>query len=185
MSRNRFFISDTHFSHKNICKFMRKDGETPLRPWDDVEEMDEILVQNWNSVVGEHDKVYHLGDVFIPRRGRFILDRLNGKKVLIKGNHDIFALKDYTPWFKDIRAYMKIDDIIFTHVPIHTCNLYRFKNNVHGHLHEHRVLLDDGEIDPRYFSVCVEHINYTPIEFSELREALDRNGEIRYLGGVQ
>jgi len=56
-----FIISDTHFGHNNIVKFNRSDG-SPLRPWDNVDQMDDALIKNWNSVVGKEDKVYHLGD---------------------------------------------------------------------------------------------------------------------------
>jgi calcineurin-like phosphoesterase family protein len=162
---NVFLISDTHFGHANICKFLRTDG-TKLRHWDDVDEMDKELVNNWNNVVGVNDKVYHLGDVFINRKHRFILNHLNGTKVLIKGNHDIFDLENYTPFFKDIRAYHKLDKCILSHIPIHPQQLGRFKGNIHGHLHEHLVTDSWGNPDTRYLTVCVEHINYTPIELS-------------------
>lgn len=166
MTKNVFLISDTHFTHENICKFLREDGVTKLRPFANASEMDELMVQNWNSVVQPHDKVYHLGDVFINRKGRFILNRLHGNKVLIKGNHDIFGMEDYTPFFRDIRAYHKLDKAILSHIPLHPQNLTRFKGNIHGHLHEHRIVDQWGKPDPRYQTVCVEHINYTPVELS-------------------
>lgn len=172
--KNIFFISDTHFSHHGVCKFLRADNVTKLRPWDTIEEMDEVLVENWNSIVGPRDKIYHLGDVFINRKARFILDRLNGDKVLIKGNHDIFSLDNYTPYFRDIRAYLVREEFVASHVPVHPSVIGRFKFNVHGHLHEHRVLDINGNIDKDYFSVCVEQVNYTPIELSVLRSELDK-----------
>lgn len=162
---NVFLVSDTHFGHDNICRFLRTDG-TKLRPWDSATEMDKVLINNWNSVVGPQDKVYHLGDVFINRKSRFILDHLNGTKVLIKGNHDIFDLENYTPHFKDIRAYHKLDKCILSHIPVHPQQLGRFKGNIHGHLHEHIVTDNWGHPDTRYMTVCVEHINYTPVELS-------------------
>lgn len=162
---NTFLISDTHFSHTNICKFLREDG-SKLRPWDDVNEMDHVLIENWNKVVGPKDKVYHLGDVFINKKARFILNGLNGDKVLIKGNHDIFDLATYTPFFRDIRAYHVLDKCILSHIPIHPQQLGRFKGNIHGHLHEHVVRDHAGNVDPRYLTMCVEHINFTPVELS-------------------
>ena len=141
-----------------------------MRPWTDVNEMDEAMVERWNAVVKPNDKVYHLGDVFINRKHQFTLNRLNGDKVLIKGNHDIFSLENYTPYFRDIRAYHVLDRFIMSHVPVHPGQLARFKGNVHGHLHGNLVLDDAGKPDPRYKSVCVEHINYTPIEFSEVQQ---------------
>jgi calcineurin-like phosphoesterase family protein len=160
---NVFLISDTHFSHHGMTQFLRTDG-TKLRPWNTVEEMDRVMIHNWNSVVQPNDKVYHLGDVFINRNARHILHHLHGDKVLIKGNHDIFKLDDYTPFFRDIRAYHKLDHFILSHVPVHPGQLGRFKGNVHGHLHEHVVTDHTGIPDPRYLTMCVEHINYTPVE---------------------
>ena len=167
--KNVFIVSDTHFGHAGMCTFLRSD-KTKLRPWDNVSEMDEALISNWNSVVTPKDKVYHLGDVFINRKSRFILDALNGKKVLIKGNHDIFQLKDYVDFFRDIRAYHILDKMVLSHVPIHSGHIGRFGHNIHGHLHEYIVRLPDGTPDSRYVNVCVEHTNYTPIELSELQQ---------------
>lgn len=166
---NVFVISDTHFGHTNICRFLRDDG-TKLRPWDDVSEMDKVLIDNWNKTVGPKDKVYHLGDVYINRKAQHILHHLNGDKVLIKGNHDIFALENYLPYFRDIRAYHVLDKMILSHIPVYAEGLIRFKGNVHGHLHAHLVLDNSGQPDVRYKSVCVEHTNYTPVELSVLQE---------------
>ena len=166
-----YLISDTHFSHNNICRFTRPDG-SPLRPWDDANEMDEALIENWNSTVKPGDKVYHLGDVAIPRRGIKILEKLNGDKVLIKGNHDIYKLNDYLPYFRDIRSCHVMNGCFLSHVPIHTESLGRFGCNIHGHTHSRRVMktLDSGEtvIDPLYYNVCVECTNYRPILFEEV-----------------
>jgi len=101
---------------------------------------------NINKIVRPMDKLYMLGDVVMYRRNFTLLDRINTKKrILIRGNHDIFKLKDYLPYFKDIRAYkvMPKHGIIFSHVPIHPCQLdhpcpnrqsrpglsYRYRNN--------------------------------------------------------
>ena len=65
-----------------------------MRPWDNAEEMDEALVERFNKVVGPKDKVYFLGDVAMRKPGLQVVNRLNGDLVLIKGNHDIFDLKD-------------------------------------------------------------------------------------------
>jgi len=157
-----YLIADTHFGHKGMCTFTDNDG-VKLRPFETVEEMDEVLVANWNNVVKPHDKVYHLGDVVINRRALVTLVRLNGTKVLIKGNHDIFNLADYSPYFKDIRAYKVLDNIICSHIPLHPYCKARFKGNIHGHTHTNKME------DPWYQSVCVEQINYTPISWEAVR----------------
>lgn len=78
-----WFTSDTHFGHKNIIRYAN-------RPFDDVTHMNEMLVHNWNSVVHPDDTVYHLGDVALGpiRESLAYIRRLNGRKVLITGNHD-------------------------------------------------------------------------------------------------
>ena len=167
---NTFLISDTHFGHKGVTHFERGDG-TPLRPWNNPDEMDEALVENWNSVVKEKDRVYHLGDVVINRRCLKTLDRLYGRKVLIKGNHDIFKLRDYLPYFDDIRGSHKLDTFILTHIPIHPESVARWcSGNIHGHLHSNIVRNLDGTPDERYINVSVEQINYTPIPFDTIRK---------------
>jgi calcineurin-like phosphoesterase family protein len=164
-----FIISDTHFGHEGSCQWLREDGVTKVRPFPNAQALDETLVAQWNAVVKPGDKVYHLGDVAINRRALPILQALHGKKVLIKGNHDIFKLTDYTRFFYDIRAYHFLDNrLLLSHVPVHESQLFRFPVNVHGHLHEKRVRLADGTADPRYVNVCVEHWQYRPIELGEL-----------------
>ena len=175
---NVFLVSDTHFGHKNICKFIGPDGVTPLRPWDDVDEMDEALVKNWNEVVRPSDKVYHLGDVAINKKHLSTVGRLNGDKVLVKGNHDRFKLEEYTPYFSDIKGCHEMKGMVLTHVPIHPDGLNRFPVNVHGHLHAYRVKMHYEEIDYRYFNVSVEQINYRPISLDELRKRIAEQREL-------
>jgi calcineurin-like phosphoesterase family protein len=167
---NTFFVADTHFGHAGVCKFLREDG-SKLRPWDDPQKMDEDMVRMWNETVKPNDKVYHLGDVVINRKALQVLHRLNGDKVLVKGNHDIFKPEDYAPHFRDIRAYLVLDNILFSHIPVHPDSKGRFKANVHGHLHSN-VIKKDNKPDPWYLCVSVEHTNFRPISFEEIRKKL-------------
>jgi calcineurin-like phosphoesterase family protein len=162
-----FLTSDTHWGHVGVCKFVMADG-TKCRPWTDPDQMDEDMVKLWNSTVSPNDKVYHLGDVVINRKALKLLHRLNGNQVLIKGNHDIFRLEEYLPFYRDIRAYHMLDKYMLTHMPIHEESLSRYAGNIHGHLHNNRVM-KDGKIDPRYLCVSVEHTNYKPINFEEVK----------------
>ena len=177
-----FLTSDTHFGHMGVCRFMREDGVTKLRPWDSPEEMDEAMVKMWNETVKPTDKVYHLGDVVINRKALNILHRLNGDKVLIKGNHDIFRLDEYTPFFRDIRGSHVMNGLILTHIPVHPDQLYRFGCNIHGHLHSNRVMMSGfggkklDAIDPRYFSVCVEQTDFRPILFEDVLKRIQEQG---------
>lgn len=164
-----YFISDTHFGHENAwSKFKRADG-SPLRPFTSTEEMDETMVDNWNKTVKAGDTVYHCGDVVIAKKSLHIMSRLNGRKILIMGNHDIFGHQAYLHYFEDIRAYKVLPKLglVACHIPVHPDNLQRFPINVHGHLHANLVML--GHIpDPRYVNVSVEQINYTPISLDEI-----------------
>jgi len=151
------------FGHANICKFTRADG-SPVRPWTDPAEMDEAMVQNWNSVVGEKDVVYHLGDVVMNRRFLPIMARLNGRKKLILGNHDIFDHKDYAQYFERLHGSFKFEDLMLSHIPLHHDSVASWARcNVHGHIHEKDI--DDS----RYFNVSVENIEYTPVSLEDLR----------------
>jgi len=172
--KNVFLVSDTHFGHTNICKFTNNDG-SKVRPWDSSEEMDEFMVNAWNFVVKPADKVYHLGDVVINRRHLPILERLNGDKVLIRGNHDIFKDDEYRKYFREIRAYHVTQGMIFSHIPIHPDSLGRFGVNVHGHTHSNRMMIDN-KIDVRYHCVCVEQTNFAPIPLDEVKTRIINEG---------
>ena len=167
---NIFLVSDTHFGHTGVCQFLRADGVTKLRPWDAPEEMDEAMIKAWNETVRPTDKVYHLGDVVINRKALHTLHRLNGDKVLIKGNHDIFRLEEYTPFFRDIRAYHIMNNVVFSHIPIHPDSKGRFSGNIHGHLHSNKM------DDPWYLCVCVEQTDFKPISLEDAFKRLkDQN----------
>ena len=157
-----FLYSDPHFGHLGVCKFLSKDGVTKLRPWDNPEEMNEEMVKRYNDTVGKNDKCYFLGDVVINRKALSILGRLNGDKVLIKGNHDIFKLSDYAPYFRDIRAYHVMNRMILSHIPVHESQKGRFTANIHGHTHDRS--LDD----PWYHCVCVEQTDFRPVLFYDV-----------------
>jgi calcineurin-like phosphoesterase family protein len=170
MSKEVFLISDLHFGHSAMYErpFLRPDG-TPVRPFASAEEADEEMIFRWNSTVRPCDKVYVLGDIAIPMGGLKAFERLNGDKVLIAGNHDWPFEKKLGQYFRSVRAYWKLDNFALSHVPIHPDSLGRFDGNIHGHLHAGRVLLSDGSIDPRYFCVCVEHTEYRPLAWEEVK----------------
>jgi len=172
-----FLVSDTHFGHTGVCKFMRSDGVTKLRPFTDPDEMDEFMVKAWNERVKPNDKVYHLGDVVINRKALKIMSRLNGDKVLIRGNHDIFRDDEYRLYFRELRAYHVMNGMILSHIPIHSESLGRFGVNIHGHLHDNRVMLND-EIDPRYHCVCVEQTDFAPILFEDVLKRIKEEGGV-------
>lgn len=187
MSGRTWVTADLHFGHPNIVKFTRQDG-SKLRPWDDHEQHDQDIIRFWNELVAEGDRVYLLGDVCIRRQDLWKLGQLKGRKVLIKGNHDIFKLKEYLPYFDDIRACVvgKMKDeakrYVLTHVPVHPDSLIRFGVNIHGHLHSGNVMkkgpmYDHSDFllnkktdltpDNRYICVSLEHTNFRPVQLSD------------------
>ena len=154
------------------------------------------MVKRWNDTVRPTDNVYHLGDVVINRKSLAIMDRLNGDKVLIRGNHDIFNLSDYTKYFRDVRGCHVMNGMILTHIPISKDSLARFGCNIHGHTHGNRVrkmrgvnvktgeILYSDEIDPAYFCVCVEQTDFTPILFEDVIQKIkDQGGHVGFKSG--
>ena len=161
-----FVTSDSHFGHRNIVQKF-----DPPRPFNDEHHMNEMLVQNWNSVVKPGDKVYHLGDVFFGDKENFarLWPRLNGKKRLIVGNHDDVKFLARGAFFEKVMMWRWFDDFLFTHVPVHPSSLREARGgavatiNVHGHTH-----FRGSPVGP-YVSVCVELTNYTPINVKNLK----------------
>ena len=187
MSKNIFFISDTHFGHANMLTFINYDG-TRMRPFDSVEEVDELMIENWNKMVKPTDKVYHLGDCFYKSSNPDqIMSRLNGEKVLCRGNHDRRETQWYLKYFKDVRSTFHIDgNYLLGHFPIHPGSKGRFVRQLHGHIHCQQVMKDavvdllQGGIvykrspDPWYRNCCVEVNNYSPISFEVIKEETEK-----------
>lgn len=164
-----WFTSDTHFGHKNILEY-----EKEARPFQNIEEMHEVMIERWNSVVKPKDIIYHLGDFVFGRHNIKIASRLNGKKRLVMGNHDTYPASEYLEHFDKLYGVIFYERCILSHVPVHVNGLgSRWILNVHGHLHSKRVhknpLIHDGKLvfsggdDPNYFNVSCEQNNLTPI----------------------
>jgi calcineurin-like phosphoesterase family protein len=173
---NIFFISDTHFGHANILNFLRPDG-SHLRRFSSVAEMDEHIISKWNAVVRPFDKVYHLGDVSMLKAGIATVARCNGQKRLLRGNHDTYRTEEYLKYFEEIYATRVLDEIIFSHIPIHPKSLGRFRANVHGHIHA------SPAYGAGYFDVSVEAVDYTPLSLEELKRLLPAKVEGGHLDG--
>lgn len=168
---NIFMIGDTHFGHTKLLTL------EPLRAAfaSSIEEHDEKIIENWNKMVRTKDVVYHLGDVCF---GNFKpLKRLKGYKKLILGNHD--KETQLGAHFDRMFGAVKFsNEFMLTHIPIHPGQLeYRFKYNIHGHLHSSNVKIatKDGcsEIDDyRYINVSCEQIGFMPIAWEDLKKKL-------------
>lgn len=191
-----FLYSDPHFGHAGVCRFTCDDGVTKIRPWTDPNEMDEEMVRRYNERIGPKDKCYWLGDCVINRRCLPTIGRLNGDKVLIRGNHDIFRDDEYRRYFRELRAYHVMNGMILSHIPLHPESLGRFGVNIHGHTHQRRVMKANGfntetgqvtygdEIDPRYWCACVEQTDFAPILFEDaLKRIQEQGGVIGFRNG--
>jgi len=178
-----WIVSDTHFNHENVLKFVGDKGQL-VRDFSSVEEMNETMINNWNSVVKPGDKVYHLGDVFFGEQAWFkkMWPRLKGAKRLVVGNHDDIKFLSSGGFFSKVSMWRMFPEfgLLLTHVPVHPSNLKilvaedNYKEgdcgqtqktflNVHGHIHQ------NNSPEGPYRNVCVEQTNYTPINIEELR----------------
>lgn len=182
--RDIWVISDTHFGHENILKFKDFNTGKLVRGdhFDNLDHMDESMIDNWNSVVKPGDIVYHLGDVTFGDKERFkkTWSKLNGSKRLCVGNHDDVKWLSSGGFFAKVSLWRMWPEfgLIFSHVPMHINSLYRWASkdelvasyqepelmtNIHGHIHQ------NPSPEGPYRCVCVEQINYTPVNIEELR----------------
>ena len=181
MSRNIWFTSDQHFYHANIIRYSK-------RPFSSVEEMNERLVELHNVLVREGDVVYHLGDLGFCKASKLkpVLDRLNGRKFLTRGNHDLplpelWNLSSFENiWTCRLGRLPSSKYILGT--PAMLCH-YPYKENatshdkkyltvmppdegrwlIHGHIHERR--RESG----RMINVGVDVWGYRPVHLDEVR----------------
>lgn len=165
--------SDHHWFQESILKFTDDKGNLIRPNFNNVNEMDEHMVQQWNSVVKPGDKVYHLGDVFIGSKEKFLelRKRLNGSINLIIGNHDDMEFMVTCKAFKKVLYWRKLPEfgLLLSHDAKHKETLYHYHTksylkNIHGHVHHHEEY--DKEL---YKNVCVERTNYTPVNIEDLR----------------
>ncbi len=162
MSR-QFFIADTHFGHKNIIEYEN-------RPFNNTEEMDNAIIENWNKTVKKMDRIFILGDFALSNKKRIIelIKLLNGYKIFILGNHD--KCYSYAWWntagFDMVCAYPIIIDewFILSHEPLYT-NTNMPYVNIFGHVHRNP---EYSNFSKQHFCVSCERINYTPIELKEI-----------------
>ena len=131
-----YYVADMHLGHENIIRLCN-------RPFKNADEMDEVLINNYNSIVTDEDDVYFIGDFsFKGKDPVFYLKKLKGKKHLIVGNHDGAVMKNPAArkMFASIDYYKEILDekrqVILFHYPIAEWNGY-FRNSYHiyGHIH--------------------------------------------------
>jgi len=161
MSGQIRFISDPHFGHRNIAIH---------RGFKDEFEMNEHIIAQWNKVVKKKDTTWILGDITMEKGEYHYLDRLNGFKRIILGNHDkgnhTKVMLDYVNSIHGLSKFRskEFGNIWLSHCPIFPKELeFRVNYNIHGHIHTGYVIND-----PRYINVCMEVQDYTPKTLQEL-----------------
>lgn len=175
-----FFTSDTHFCHSKIIEFAN-------RPFSSIHDMNETLIRNWNETVPEDGIVFHLGDFCFGGNDEWwsIIPRLNGKIILIMGNHDMRnADQDFMSCFEYVTQQITISvdgqTIILNHNPF-LCfgGSYRGVWQLFGHVHSGPRSLSNGKDDarlvylfPTQYDVGVDNNEYKPVSFCQLKEII-------------
>ena len=169
-----FFCSDSHLGHFHICKYCH-------RPFQSRSDMDQTLIKNWNAVVPEDGIVVHCGDFMLPHNEDIkeynkYLNRLNGRVLLLRGNHDIASLDWVSDKLIAVRdqAMIVVDGVkIFAqHYP---CAAFNGDYHIYGHIH---TLADgtcygvDGDVTKvmrkNTYDVGVDQNGYTPVSYWQL-----------------
>lgn len=178
MSYNIFFISDTHFGDNSFYTYTLDDG-SPARKFKNYIEADEYMIEKYNNIINPMDRVYFLGDLGVKKVLKEVLPKLNGRKVLIKGNHDTESINFYKNYFDDIRAYHIRDKILMFHIPVHPYCKGKNLIQIHGHTHTFKLP------DKWYFNCCVENHDYTPISYDIIKDYANNIEPQNYLNHRQ
>jgi len=173
-----YFTADNHFCHFSIIKHCN-------RPFNDIRTMNNKMIHNWNNVVNKNDEIYILGDFMYrgsAREANEILSRLNGKKYLIKGNHEKYLEEQYFNYkaYEWVKDYYVLNaeglKIILFHYPIlqwdgsHHGSIY-----LYGHIHNgYKKYPEFGQkiklLGPRAINVGVDVNNFYPVSIYEIKE---------------
>lgn len=182
---NIFLTSDSHFFHKNIIELCN-------RPFSSVEEMNEKLIENWNSVVSPNDYIFHLGDFCFGGSAAwdYCLDRLNGHKFLILGNHEWKNMQNTVMYKFDWvgqQAYITVGKrkIYLNHFPF-LCygGAYRSGEDAvlqaFGHIHSNPYNMSGKDASrmqylfPTQYDVGIDNNNYTPISYNQFIDIINK-----------
>jgi calcineurin-like phosphoesterase family protein len=158
-----WIIADTHFGHSNIIKYAN-------RPFTNYTQMDNEMIEQWNSVVRGDDQVVFLGDFSLTRPEDVVNYRkkLNGEIIILLGNHD----REFPRSFWELNGFKAAIDypivykdfFILSHEPIDWISERLPVLNIHGHIHEKT----HYNLDNNHYNVSVENINYTPVRLQDI-----------------
>jgi calcineurin-like phosphoesterase family protein len=169
------FIGCLHLGHNSVAKW---------RGFEDPTQHDENLIKNWNKVVHKRDTVYVLGDITMEKSDDYYkLDILNGRKIAVLGNHDLWQdVPELLNYVDGVAGMIDYKGFALTHAPIHVSEIGQYRGNIHAHIHHNNKLADfdvnlkydDIEGNPvintkgRYFCVDAKLIDYRPKTIEEL-----------------
>lgn len=159
-----WFISDTHFNHGSVIRYYN-------RPFKNSKEMDEAMIDLWNSTVAKDDIVFHLGDfAFGLRRDKYkeLVNKLNGRIVLIQSRSDQLEVEELKSMgFEEVYGYehaqkgmIVYNQAILTHKPLDENLIHKGFINIHGHIHNKDVGRYKSD---KYLNVSTEAIGYKPM----------------------
>ena len=146
--------------------------------------MGDKLYENWNKKVNKKDLVYILGDITMEKPDYYPqLDFLNGRKIVVMGNHDLPRdTKSLLEYVESVAGFVEWKGYALTHAPIHPDELGRYKANIHAHIHHEnkleiynpRVMYKDSEerqsTEGRYICCDAHLLNYTPLSYLQLKD---------------
>ena len=161
-----FFIADTHFGEERIRKYEN-------RPFENVAEMDRKLICRWNDKVSPEDTVFILGDFGADGYEAKILSQLNGKKILVKGNHDGKSNEEYRAFgFSEVYDFPIIIDgfWILSHDALYVNENMPYAN-LFGHVHNSPIVKNYSK---QHYCVSVERIDYSPIDFENIKITISK-----------
>jgi calcineurin-like phosphoesterase family protein len=142
-----YFLGDAHLGHRAIGKY---------RPWvKDSNENSQMIHAQWQNTILKNDIVYVMGDIAFTEEELLKLGNLRGRKILLKGNHDLVPTQLQAQIFEEIHGVIKYKGMWLSHAPMHPAEL-RGKPNAHGHVHAKTIRTWYGAIDKRYYNTCVD-----------------------------
>jgi calcineurin-like phosphoesterase family protein len=166
----KWFIADLHFGHSNIVKYCN-------RPFKDVMEMDDTIINNWNSVVNSQDTVYVIGD-FCFGNASYYIEKLKGNKVFLAGSHDKDLYKLGLIKHEIWNLKEENETIILCHYCMRVWHKSHF-NSWHLFGHSHGRLVPEG----KSMDVGVDCNNFYPISLDRIREIMkDKPDNSNFLG---
>jgi len=169
------FIGCLHLGHTSIARY---------RGFKTEYEHDEYLISQWNKVVHKKDLTYILGDITLEKSNDYYqLDRLNGRKIVVLGNHDRWQdVPKLLNYVDGVAGMIDYKGFALTHAPIHISEIGQYIGNIHAHIHHENILADfnvnrmyaDTENNPiistkgKYFCVDAKLIDFKPKTIDEL-----------------